>query len=90
MPPVTDVLRPARCGGLEVSEVADGLVVYQAAPEQVHYLNNTSAVVFELCDGDHSLQEIADTVRDVFSLSEAPLEEVRACVDDLTGKGVVR
>jgi hypothetical protein len=90
MPPVTSTLRPTRSEGLEVSEVADGLVVYQAAPEQVHYLNNTSAVVFELCDGDHSLQEIADTVRDVFSLSEAPIEEVRTCVDDLAGKGVVR
>ena len=70
--------------------MADGLVVYQSEPEQVHYLNSTSAVVFELCDGTHSVRDIADTVRDVFSLPEAPIGDVQACVDDLLGKGVIR
>ena len=69
---MTGVQRPSRCEGLEVNQVADGLVVYQAAPEQVHYLNNTSAVIFELCEGHRSIEEIAEQVQDVFSLPAPP------------------
>ena len=87
---MTTVQRPSRCEGLEVNQVADGLVVYQAAPEQVHYLNNTSAVIFELCQGDRSIEEIAEQVRDVFSLPAPPSDEVEACVSELVHKAVVR
>ena len=75
---MTSVQRPSRCEGLEVNQVADGLVVYQAAPEQVHYLNNTSAVIFELCEGHRSIEEIAEQVQDVFSLPAPPVDEVKA------------
>ena len=82
--------RPTRTDGLEVNEVADGLVVYQAAPEQVHYLNNTAAVVFELCDGTRTVAEITDLVGQTFGLAEGPAAEVEACVTELLAKGVVR
>jgi len=82
--------RPARTADLEINEVADGLVVYQADPEQVHYLNNTAAVVFELCDGELTVEQITDRVAEVFSLAEPPVAEVAACVAELTLKGVLR
>jgi hypothetical protein len=87
---MTTVQRPSRCEGLEVNQVADGLVVYQVAPEQVHYLNNTSAVIFELCEGDRSIEEIAGQVQDLFSLPAPPVDEVKACVSELVHKAVVR
>jgi hypothetical protein len=82
--------RPSRCEGLEINQVADGLVVYQAKPEQVHYLNNTSAVIFELCDGERTIDEIAGQVQLVFSLEQSPASEVEGCVAELTAKAVVR
>ncbi len=82
--------RPVRTDGLEINEVADGLVVYQAAPERVHYLNNTAAVVFELCDGARTVPEIADAVGELFSLTRAPTAEVEACLVELAAKGVVQ
>jgi len=81
---------PVRADGLEVNEVADGLVVYQPDPERVHYLNNTAAVVFELCDGDRSRREIAAALGELFSLAEVPTAEVEACLVELVAKGVVR
>ena len=83
-------LRPVRTDGLEINEVADGLVVYQAAPERVHYLNNTAAVVFELCDGEHTIAAIAEAVGQLFALAEPPTAEVEACLVELRAKGVVQ
>jgi hypothetical protein len=82
--------KPVRVEGLEVNEVADGLVVYQDGPERVHYLNNTAALVFELCTGDHSVTQIVGLVQDAFGLDSAPETEVVTCVAELRDQGVLR
>jgi hypothetical protein len=81
--------RPRRADALEVSEVVDGLVVYQADPDRVHYLNTTAAVVFELCTGENSEAEIADLVGHAYGLDEAPRHEVASCLDHLQLEGLV-
>ncbi len=82
--------KPVRADGLEVNEVADGLVVYQDAPEQVHYLNNTAALVFELCTGDNSVARIVELVQDAFGLDAKPEAEIESCVAELRQQGVLR
>ena len=44
---------PLAVDGLDVNQVKDGLIVYDPARDRVHYLNNTAAAIFTLCDGDH-------------------------------------
>ena len=43
--------KPRATQGLDVNETEDGLVIYTAANDKVHHLNNTAAVIFQLCDG---------------------------------------
>jgi hypothetical protein len=81
--------RPARAGGLEVQEVADGLMVYQAEPECVHQLNNTAAVVFELCDGHNTVPEIGEQLAAAFGHNGVPADVAYDCVADLWSKGVI-
>ncbi len=33
----------------EVNVMSDGIVIYQASKEKVHYLNPTAAIVYRLC-----------------------------------------
>jgi hypothetical protein len=81
---------PTQADGLEITEVADGLVIYKREPEQVHYLNRTASVVFELCTGEHSLTQIAALLGEAFGLAEPPVAEVQACLEQLRSLGVVR
>jgi|GEM_PF-1339848 len=81
--------RPVRAEGVEVHEVADGLMVYQAEPECVHHLNNTAAIVFELCDGNNTMREISEQLAAVFGLTSVPAGVAERCVADLWSKGVV-
>jgi hypothetical protein len=85
----TDERRPLRADGLEAHEVDDGLVVYHESTDRVHYLNQTAAVVFELCTGDHTEREIEDLVADAWGLSDPPHAEVQACLEQLRAEGVV-
>ena len=81
--------RPKQAEELEVNEVADGLVIYQRRPERVHYLNRTASLVFELCTGEHSPEDIARLLGLAFALVEPPSDEVRTCLEQLRSLGVV-
>ncbi|HEY3673794.1 MAG TPA: PqqD family protein [Acidimicrobiia bacterium] len=61
-----------------------------SAPDRVHYLNATAAVVFELCTGENSEAEIADLVGTAYGLDEPPQREVASCLDHLQLEGIVR
>jgi hypothetical protein len=80
---------PARAAGLEVLEVADGLMVYQADPECVHHLNNTASIVFELCDGENTVPEISEQLAAVFGPDRVPAWTAEECIADLSSKSIV-
>jgi len=82
--------RPRRADALEVSEVVDGLVVYQSDPDRVHYLNNTAAVVFELCTGENTEAEIVELLGEAYGLERPPRHEVESCLAHLQLEGIVR
>lgn len=83
-------VRPVQVPGLEINEVADGLVVYQGTDERVHYLNHTASVVFELCTGENTEGEIASLLGNAFDLATAPEVEVQACLTHLREQGIIR
>jgi hypothetical protein len=81
---------PRKVESLEVNEADDGLVVYDAAHDQVHHLNPSAALIFDLCDGIREVDEIAATVAEVFRLDELPLAETRTGLDDLEARGLIQ
>jgi hypothetical protein len=81
---------PSVVEGLEVNEGRDGLTVYDPATDRVHYLNETAAIVFTLCDGRHSASGIAAFMADAFALDDPPLGKIEACLTMLGGEGLLR
>jgi hypothetical protein len=75
--------------GCEISEMPDGLVIYQADGEVVHYLNPTASLIYELCGDNLTAEAISVHLQDAFALPERPQAEVVACIDDLVGKGLI-
>jgi hypothetical protein len=55
----------------------------------VHYLNPSASLVFELCTGEHTEEEIEALVGAAWDLPEPPREEVQACLAQLRTEGVV-
>lgn len=81
--------RPKQADDLEAHEVEDGLVVYHSGTQRVHYLNPVASVVFELCSGDHTDDEIVTLVGEAWGLPEPPDAEVRQCLAQLREEGVI-
>jgi Coenzyme PQQ synthesis protein D (PqqD) len=81
--------RPARVSEIEINEVADGYIVHDRAADKVHYLNHTAAILLELCNGQSTLGELPELLRQAFDLSEPPHAEVRDCLEQLIKEGLI-
>jgi hypothetical protein len=76
--------------GLELTDVPDGRVVYQADRERVHFLNPTAVIVFELCGEKLSVGAIESFLKDAYDLGETPSAAVRECIGSLLSEKLLR
>ena len=81
--------RFAKAADLEVNLVPDGYVVYQKPRDHVHYLNSVACVIFELCDGEHSLKDIGDALQVAYELETVPTEDLKASLQRLLEEGLI-
>jgi hypothetical protein len=81
--------RPRAARGLQLNEVEDGYIVYQSEQSRVHYLNHTAAVVFGLCTGKNTWDEIIDLVQRAYGLKTSPTRAVRAALTRFVDEGLV-
>ena len=81
---------PLAVDGLDVNPVTDGLVIYDPGRDRVHYLNNTAAAIFTLCDGDTDADAIAGTVAALFGADAPSRDDVDACLAQLAEEGVLQ
>jgi hypothetical protein len=76
--------------GHEFSHVPDGYVIYQSDRDRVHFLNPTAVIVYELCDGRHSVDQIGRFLQKSYALSAPPMAEVESCLADLLKEAILR
>ena len=81
--------RPRVAAGLEVDAVSDGYVVHDSRRDRIHYLNQTAAVVLELCNGTFAEKDMPLFLQRAFDLSEAPVSDVVTCLASLRHEGLI-
>ena len=81
--------KPRRAEPLEVNEAEDGLVVYDSRQDQVHHLNASAALIFDLCDGTRGVDEIAAVLADLYGLDAPPVMETQTGLDELATRGLI-
>ncbi len=64
---------------LELSEVLDGFLVYQAARDRLHYLNPTAAAVLQMCDGSLRGADLAEVLTAAFR-QPVPRADIEDCL----------
>jgi hypothetical protein len=81
---------PLAVEGIEISEVADGYVIFDPKRDRVHYLNQTAVLILELCNGQVAAGDLPSLIQSAYDLPEPPAEEVAACLHTLFEEGLVR
>lgn len=81
---------PRQIEGLEVNQLVDGYVIYEASRDRVHYLNHTAVLVLEMCNGRVMADEIPALLKQAYDLAEPPTAEVAECLATLRDEGLIR
>ena len=82
--------RYSKTFGLEVNEVPDGYVVYQSSKDRVHFLNPIAAVIFELCDGNHTAADIRSILVAGYELSRSPTRISSSALSTMLTEGLIQ
>jgi hypothetical protein len=82
-------IRLERAPGIEIREAPDGVVVYDARRDRVHYLNRTAALLLESCDGALPAADLPAMLAAAFTLESPPAVEVESCLARLLDEGLL-
>lgn len=67
--------RPKARPDLLFKELLDGGIIYEPQTETIHSLNASSSFIWALCDGEHTLADIAHLISNTFKQFETSPEE---------------
>jgi hypothetical protein len=77
--------RPVTRPEVSAFPLDDDLVLYDASTGEAHILNRTGAFVWKLCDGSHSIRQLASKTGSAFQVSRrltfADISELIARLD---------
>jgi hypothetical protein len=83
-------LRFERAPDIEVREVTHGYVAYDPARDRLHFLNDTAAMLLEMCDGKLTASQLPEMMASAYRLAEPPTAEVERCIGKLVEQGLLR
>jgi hypothetical protein len=81
--------RPRAARGLVVEPHDGGCVIRQPRRERAHQLNPTASLVFALCTGRTSEEQIVGLVKEAYRLRHRPVDEVRRLLARFEDEGLV-
>ena len=65
--------RPKPAGGIQAEILPGGVIIYQADGERILQLNESSALIWGLCNGEHTVGEITAILQALFPGEEISL-----------------
>jgi coenzyme PQQ biosynthesis protein PqqD len=82
--------KPLRKTGYLLENMDDELLLYHPAETKVMYCNQTASLIWQLCDGERTVQEIVDLLADAYPESaEEIAHDVRATLQQFTDHGAI-
>ena len=71
-------------------DMGDGVVLYDDASSLVHHLSPSASIVWQLCQGEASVDELAADIADAYGLKSSEVEEqLTATIAEFDATGLV-
>lgn len=87
---MTTPIRPRIREGLSMVEIDGEGVVYDPENCDIHHLNTTATVVYQLCDGTATIPELAAEIADALEMPVEPIErDVKTVLETFGQEGLL-
>ncbi len=83
--------KPIRKPGILSKDIGNERLLYSVEGKEIHTLNSTAKLIWELCDGEHSSAEMEQAIRARFAVNEQQdvIGDVRRTLETLWSKGLL-
>lgn len=82
--------KPRKRGDIVSGDVDDEIVIYDSRNHNVHHLNLLGIVIWDLCDGNHTVKDITKEIVDVLTADTVQVErDVTNMIEEFQGKGLL-
>ena len=86
----TSAYHPKKCTGFLIEELEGELVLFHPARNIIIHANQTAALVWQLCDGLNTTEQIVNILSDAYPETRSQIEkDVPATIQELRKKGVL-
>ena len=66
-----NLTRPVRKQGITGKDIGGETLLYDLDGDAIHALNRTAQLIWELCDGDHSVEDMEQSIKASFSVDDS-------------------
>jgi hypothetical protein len=82
---------PKRRSNLSWRQLGDfTLILDSQINKEVHHLNDVGALIWELCDGSHSIDEIKDQLCNEYDVTpDIALDDINSLLEEMQQKGLL-
>jgi hypothetical protein len=82
--------RPERMPGIELQATGSELLAHDTRNDEIHVLNVTAGRILTLCDGEHNVDQIVDSIVAEWNIErDLASEDVRRQLQDFTERGMI-
>jgi len=83
--------KPLRKKSVLCKRMGQETVLYAKETEAIHVLNPTALLVWDLCDGEHSVEDMEKAIRNEFSVSEEGTisQDIQGVIDRFFKEGLL-
>lgn len=83
--------KPLRKKSILCKRMEQETVLYAKETEAIHVLNPTALLVWDLCDGEHSVEDMEKAIRNEFSVGEEGTisQDIQGVIDRFFKEGLL-
>ena len=79
-------MKPVRVEGIVLTEADEESILYDAKEGKVHILNRVGAFIWDLCNGENTLEDISRAVAESFEVDEETAQkDIKEFIEELQG-----
>lgn len=84
--------RPVRKPGITVKDIGGETLLHSTEEEAIHILNPTAQLIWELCDGEHTVKDMEQVVKARFSVADEHdvAGDIRRTLEAFANKGLLK
>ena len=86
-----DEYKPLQKSNLIIKDLGDEFLIYSAEHKELHVINPTARLIWDMCDGNHTINDIKTEIQTRFAIppDRDIISDIHSTLDTFCKKGLI-